>query len=199
MTQLSLLVWAKSLGNKFARCLILQDPASNLLQSGFLGPMLGAGGFWQMSHLRRGRRGGYLPYPTLLRPMSAKQPPDQNQHANPCKALSRRKIDNFPNQSFGNFSSFEEFQMHPAEVHIFFFRSVTNLGHRSIFFRCNRITGHDGPKIWAVTKEVKSGSRLKMSSVWPKSFLGWTRTSVHRSSREQWTPCFSFFLMILQL
>ena len=55
--------------------------------------------------------------------------------------------------------------MHPAEVHIFFFRSVTNLGHRSIFFRCNRITGHDGPKIWAVTKEVKSGSRLKMSSV----------------------------------
>ena len=89
--------------------------------------------------------------------------------------------------------------MHPAEVHIFFFGSVTNLGHRSIFFRCNRITGHDGPKIWAVTKEVKSGSRLKMSSVWPKSFLGWTRTSVHRSRREQWTPCFSFFLMILQL
>ena len=143
--------------------------------------------------------GGCLPYPKLLRPMSAKQPPDQNQHANPCKALSRRKSDNFPNQSFGNFSSLEEFEMHPAEVHIFFFRSVTNLGHRSIFFRCNRITGHDGPKIWAVTKEVKSGSRLKMSSVWPKSFLGWTRTSVHRSRREQWTPCFSFFLMILQL
>ena len=92
-----------------------------------------------------------------------------------------RKSDNFLNQSFGNFSSLEEFEMHPAEVHIFFFRSVTNLGHRSIFFRCNRITGHDGPKIWAVTKEVKSGSRLKMSSVWPKSFLGWTRTSVHRS------------------
>ena len=28
--------------------------------------------------------GGCLPYPKLLRPMSAKQPPDQNQHANPC-------------------------------------------------------------------------------------------------------------------
>ena len=36
-----------------------------------------------MSHLRRG--GGCLPYPKRLRPMSAKQPPDQNQHANPCK------------------------------------------------------------------------------------------------------------------
>ena len=46
-----------------------------------------------------------------------------------------------------------------------FLRSVTNLGHASIFFRCSCITGgHDGPKIWAVTKRVKSGSVAQKKS-----------------------------------
>ena len=38
------------------------------------------------------------------------------------------------------------------------------MGHASIFFRCSCITGRDGPKIWAVTKRVKSGSVAQKKS-----------------------------------